>query len=211
MALPPTPVSASDTDETKLLSPPRVRQPYTPPPKGDDGAVSDSDSRPLSRNDEEMNGDVEVDMKGLRVDNVEASAGQKPRRKNKAKSHGDAQSLAGMLRRGIVDHQLGLSLNVILLVAMSWCLFPSIREKLEASFTLSYKASRSGLEGSGWYGQGPRDLWLVASLVVVFTGVRAFMLDYVLMPLAGLMGIKKKKGRVRYVKQCLLSITTICR
>ena len=136
-------------------------------------------------------------MKGLRVDNVEASAGQ--RRKSKPKKNGDGQSLAGMLRKGIVDHQLGLSLNVILLVAMSWCLFPSIRDKLEASFTLSYKARQSGIGEEGWYGQGPRDLWLVASLVVVFTGVRAFMLDHVLMPLAGLLGIRKKKARVRYV------------
>lgn len=98
-----------------------------------------------------------------------------------------------------MDHQLGLSLNVVLLVGMSWFLFPSLREKLEAGFTLSYKVERTGLEVQSLYGQGPRDLWLVASLVIVFTGVRAFMLDYVLMPLAGLMGIRKKKGKVRLV------------
>ena len=199
VALPPTPISGPRADDTKLLSPPRARHPYTPPPQRDDGTTSDSDSdsRPLSRSDDEVNGDPEVDMKGLRLDNVEASAGQ--RRKSKSKKKGDGQSVAGMLRRGIVDHQLGLSLNAMLLVAMSWCLFPSIRDKLQASFTLSYQARRSGTESNAWYGQGPRDLWLVASLVVVFTGVRAFMLDYVLLSLAGLLGIKKKKGRVRYV------------
>jgi acyl-CoA-dependent ceramide synthase len=142
-----------------------------------------------------MNGDVEVDMKSVQLDTVEASAG---RRRKKRGGNVGGESLAGMLRRGIVDHQLGLSLNVILLVAMSWCLFPSLREKLEAGFLLSYKVQQKSRDGEGMYGQGRRDIWLVVSLVVVFTSVRAFMLDYVLMPLGGLLGIRKKKGRVRY-------------
>jgi hypothetical protein len=194
VAYPPTPISAPKLDEAKLLSPPKVRHPYTPPPQKDEDA--ECDSRPLSRSDDEMNGDVEVDMKSMRLDTVQASAGR--RRKKRGSSIG-GESLAGMLRRGIVDHQLGLSLNVILLVAMSWCLFPSLREKLEAGFLLSYKTQRKSRDGEGLYGQGPRDIWFVVSLVVVFTGVRAFMLDHVLMPLGGLLGIQRKKGRVRYV------------
>lgn len=195
VAIPPTPISTSKVDDMKPLGPLKVRTPYTPPPQKEDDTISKS--RQMSRNDDDTNGEVEVDMKGLRLDNVEASAGQK--RKSKRGNNAVGDSLAGMLRKGIVGHQLGLSLNVILLVALSWFLFPSIREKLEASFTLSYRVRQAGIEGAGLHGQGPRDLWLVASLVVVFTGVRAFTLDHVLMPLAALLGIWKKKGRVRYV------------
>jgi hypothetical protein len=145
-----------------------------------------------------MNGHVEVDMKSMRLDSIDASAGQRRKVKD-YRSRNGGESLAGLLRRGIVEHQLGLSLNAILLVGMSWCMFPRLRGDLEASFTLSYKVQRRGPEEESLYGQGPRDLWLVASLVVIFTGVRAFMLDHVLMPLAGILGIRKRKGRVRYV------------
>ena len=194
VAYPTSPISASRLDEAKLLSPPKVRHPYTPPPQKDED--TECDSRPLSRSEHEMNGDVEVDMKSVHLEPVQAPSG---RRRKKRGNNTGSESLAGMLRRGIVEHQLGLSLNVILLVAMSWCIFPSLRERLEAGFLLSYKTQRKSRHGEGLYGQGPRDIWLVVSLVVVFTGVRAFMLDHVLMPLGGLLGIRKKKGRVRYV------------
>lgn len=191
--MPPTPFSASYSEEEVLLSPPKVRSPYTPPPQHDEDITQDQ--RPLGHREEDMNGHTEVDMKSLRLDNVEASAGHKSKRKQRKNS--GPKSLAGLLRRGIVDHQLGLSLNAILLVGMSWCLFPSLRERLEALFTLSYKVRGTGSDVETLYGQGPRDLWLVASLVVVFTGVRAFMLDHVLVPLGGMMGIQKRKGKVR--------------
>nr|POF07119.1 sphingosine n-acyltransferase lag1 [Quercus suber] len=112
----------------------------------------------------------------------------------------DPQSLGAMLRRGILEHQLGLSVNLVLLVAFSYLLFPSLREKMSAFFTLSYQM------GDGRYGQGPRDLLLVLTFIVIFTGIRAFSLDYALMPLAGACGIAKKKGRVRFAEQSYMMV-----
>ena len=200
VATPLAPMSNPHSSETVLLGPPHVRQPYTPPPQKDEDDEAAIDARPLSRNSNDMNGHIEVEMKSVPLNSIEASAGQ--RRKIKHKRTKSGESLAGLLRRSIVEHQLGLSLNAILLVGMSWCMFPRLRGDLEALFTLSYKVQGGGPDGESLYGQGPRDLWLVASLVVIFTGVRAFMLDHVLMPLAGVMGIRKRKGRVRYVNHC---------
>ena len=197
VATPLAPMSNPHSSETILLSPPKVRQPYTPPPQKDEEDTS-VDTRPLSRHSDDMNGHVDVDMKSLHLNSIEDCAGQKRKKKHHRSKNG-GESLAGMLRRGIVEHQLGLSLNAILLVGMSWCMFPSLRRDLEASFTLSYKIQRREAGGESLYGQGPRDLWLVASLVVIFTGVRAFMLDHVLVPLAAILGIRKRKRRVRYV------------
>ena len=193
VAYPSVPAFAAETDEELLLSPPKIRNPYTPPPHRGDRDINDS--RSLHRSDKEMNGYLEVDTKGLQSNSPQASAGRKRKKKHEKKDK--SESLAGMLRRGIVDHQLGLSLNAVLLVGMSWCLFPRLRDKLQSLFMLSYTAGLRGAAGESLYGQGPRDLCLVLGLVVIFTGVRAFMLDQVLMPLAGMMGIDKRKARVR--------------
>nr|POF22306.1 sphingosine n-acyltransferase lag1 [Quercus suber] len=71
---------------------------------------------------------------------------------------------------------------------------------MTAFFSLSYS------KGEGRYGQGPRDLLLVLTFIVVFTGIRAFSLDYALMPLAGACGIAKKKGRVRFAEQSYMMV-----
>lgn len=47
-------------------------------------------------------------------------------------------------------------------------------------------------------------MYLVASCVVYFTAMRAFMLDYVLLPLAEFCGISKRKGKVRFAEQAYL-------
>ena len=127
-------------------------------------------------------------------ENAEVGRSERKRRRETNKSATGGESLAGMLRRGIVNHQLGLSLNLILLVGMSWCVFPSLRNKLEAFFWLSYRTTK---QADAMFGQGPRDLNLVIGFVVLFTGLRAFMLDHVLMPLAGALGVRQHKGRVR--------------
>lgn len=108
------------------------------------------------------------------------------------------ESLAEMLRRGIVNHQLGLSVNLVLLVCLSWLLFPSLRQRMEAFLFLSYRLD------NGLYGQGPEDLQLVVSFIVVFTAIRAFSLDYVLTPTASLLGVKRQKPKIRFAEQGFL-------
>ena len=180
---------------------------YTPLPEVDD-IETDSESLGLLYS----NGSLEQDsalrcapLDGFEDMSMCASPGSfepnsqstsRPRRKRGgSKGATNSESLAGMLRRGTVKHQLGLSLNLLLLVGMSWCLFPTIRHKLDAFLWLSYR--QADTEGIPIYGQGPRDLVFVGAFVVLFTGVRAFMLDYVLMPAAGALGIGKQKGKVR--------------
>ncbi|SMR50407.1 unnamed protein product [Zymoseptoria tritici ST99CH_3D1] len=107
------------------------------------------------------------------------------------------ESIAGALRRLCMEHQLGLSLNFILLLGMTHVVFPSLRPTTKAFFALSYPST----EAPGFYLQGPKDMYLVASCVVYFTAFRALMLDYVLTPLAAACGIGRKKGRVRFAEQ----------
>ena len=104
----------------------------------------------------------------------------------------ERESIGGMLRRAMVNHQLGISLNLILLVALTYLVFPSLRESVDAFFTLQYSTGKTGE-----FAIGPRDTYLVAGYVVLFTGLRAALLDYALLPLAGVLGIRQKKAKVR--------------
>lgn len=116
----------------------------------------------------------------------------------------EKESIGGMLRKAMVDHQLGVSLNLILLVALTYLLFPSLRERVGAFFTLQYATGKTGE-----FSLGPRDMYLVVGYVVLFTGVRAACMDYALLPLAGVLGIKQKKAKVRYALSlnCLFTVS----
>jgi acyl-CoA-dependent ceramide synthase len=110
----------------------------------------------------------------------------------KSRGQAEKESIGGMLRKAMVNHQLGISLNLILLVTLTYILFPSLRERVGSFFTLQYPTGKVGE-----FSIGPRDVYLVAGYVVLFTGLRAALMDYLLLPLAGLMGIRSKKLRVR--------------
>ncbi|WPH03228.1 Hypothetical protein R9X50_00610500 [Acrodontium crateriforme] len=125
-----------------------------------------------------------------------------PHKRRKTHPHPEQETLGAMLRRGIVDHQLGLSMNLMLLVSLSYALIPRMRDRTSAFFQLSYASPTL----QGQYGQGPRDLYLVASFIILFTAVRAFSLGYALMPLAGYCGIAKKKMRVRFAEQAYMMV-----
>lgn len=129
-----------------------------------------------------------------------ASPGEFVQMKRKsALSSKDQESVWSALRKVAMEHQLGLSLNFMLLLAMSHVMFPSLRSITSACFTLSYPT-----EQPGQYGQGPRDMYLVGSCIVYLTAFRAFMLDYVLMPIASYCGIGRRKGRVRFAEQAYM-------
>lgn len=200
------------------LSPPQIRQPYTPPPRSRDSETNERDDgmedgvvevKPLQESNRQVNGSADVKTHGLGgMDDLAicASPGEFARAKRKRSSSLkqvlESQNLATMLRKGIVNHQLGLSLNLMILLSMSWCIFPSLRETLDAYFMLSYQSSLPGQEAM--YGQGLRDLYFVAAFTILFTGLRAFMLNYVLTPLAGLWGIRNKRTRDRFAEQSFL-------
>lgn len=100
--------------------------------------------------------------------------------------------LLEVLRKAMVDHQLGLSLNLLALLALTHVMFPSLRKTTSAFFALSYPTQQDGM-----YGLGSRDMYLVSFLVVLFTAVRAGTLDYVLIPLAEACGVKTRKAKIR--------------
>jgi hypothetical protein len=114
-------------------------------------------------------------------------------RKHKRQSP-EKESIGGMLCKAMVEHQLGISLNLLLLGALTYLLFPTLRERVGAFFTLQYPTGTPGE-----FSTGPRDIYIVAGYVVLFTAMRAACLDYVLLPLTGMLGIKQKKTKVRYV------------
>ncbi|GAM82716.1 hypothetical protein ANO11243_007000 [Dothideomycetidae sp. 11243] len=111
------------------------------------------------------------------------------------------ESLFEMIRLGIVNHQMGLSINCLLLLALTYLFFPSLRSNTSRYFVLSYKDDQTGL-----YKAGFDDLYFVVLWIVVFTGLRAATMDYVLMPWARNMGIKKKKHTLRFAEQSWMII-----
>jgi acyl-CoA-dependent ceramide synthase len=132
------------------------------------------------------------------------STSQKPKRRRSKRNgpahlqlHQPQETLAGAFRMMLVRHQLGLSLNLVLLLAFTHTLFPALRAHTSAFFAISYPSSSQ----PGLYAQGPNDMYMVGSFVVLFTGLRAFLLDYAFMPLASRCGIQKQKARVRFAEQ----------
>ena len=109
----------------------------------------------------------------------------------------EEETIGSALRKFLLQHQLGLSVNFVLLLGLTHVLFPSLRQTIKAFFTLSYPL----LGREGMYGLGSQDFYLVASCVVYFTALRALILDYVLLPLAGFFGIEKRKGKTRFAEQ----------
>jgi len=99
----------------------------------------------------------------------------------------------------IVEHQLGLSINCLLLLTLTHVFFPRLRPSTTPFFTLSYYDSASGR-----YMPGVEDLKMVAFCVVIFTGLRAATMDYALIPLARWLGIGKKKATIRFAEQAWL-------
>ncbi|KAK5134167.1 hypothetical protein LTR08_006827 [Meristemomyces frigidus] len=159
------------------LEPPHMRLPYTPPPQTELNSVDD-------------------------VAGCYGNGGLKSSPAKKKMHPERPESLGAMLRRGMVEHQLGVSVNLILLVGMSYILFPALRSRMSAFFWLSYPSSKK----PGWYDVGERDVYLVGSFIVFFTALRAFSLEYLLMPVAGWAGIGKRKGRARFVEQSYMMI-----
>ena len=94
----------------------------------------------------------------------------------------------------LLEHQLGLCVNAMLVVLISYFLFPDLRDKTGGFFMLSYPLD-------GLYGMGPQDLKLVLGFVVFFTAIRAASLDYLLKQLAIRLGITKLKTQIRFAEQ----------
>ncbi|KAF1999048.1 longevity-assurance protein-like protein [Amniculicola lignicola CBS 123094] len=115
------------------------------------------------------------------------------------------ESLLGLILSWICDHQIGISINLILLLTLTHISFPRARRRTSKFFHLSYYNPETDQ-----YGCGTDDLPYVAFGVVVFTGVRVLVMDYVLDPLARMGGIKGKKNLTRFKEQAWLVCYCTC-
>lgn len=77
--------------------------------------------------------------------------------------------------------------------------FPRARRHTRKFFELSYYDSKTGEYCSGW-----NDAWMVLYWIVVFTGMRAAFLDYILIPFAQWGGVKTKRDCTRFAEQAWL-------
>ncbi|KAI9762010.1 MAG: hypothetical protein M4579_000646 [Chaenotheca gracillima] len=111
------------------------------------------------------------------------------------------QSLLGALCTWIVENQIGISGNLILLLTLSHLLIPKSRPHTRKFFELAYLDTETGK-----YGIGSSDWSLVIYWIIIFTGLRAATMDYVLVPFARWGGVEKKKARIRFAEQGWLLI-----
>lgn len=96
---------------------------------------------------------------------------------------------------------IGLSLNLISLLVLAHACIPRARIHTTKFFHLSYFN-----EATGKYATGQDDLCLIAAFIVLFTGLRAGTMDYVLAPFAKLNGITNRKDMTRFSEQAWLLI-----
>ena len=93
----------------------------------------------------------------------------------------------------------GIAINCMLLLVLTHICFPTLRPSTTPFFSFSYYVPQTGLYNPGW-----QDMKLVATWVIIFTGLRASTMDYILVPLATTVGVSKKRATVRFAEQAWL-------
>ncbi|KAG8525720.1 uncharacterized protein KY384_000480 [Bacidia gigantensis] len=132
-----------------------------------------------------------------RQDNERITQAKQKKRRQKKKNEG----AVAVICQWVVDHQIGLSINLILLHALSSIFIPRARNTTRKFYQLSHYNQASGKYSAGW-----DDLYLVWYSIVALTGLRAATMEHVLVPLASLGGINKSKERVRFAEQAWILI-----
>lgn len=88
-----------------------------------------------------------------------------------------------------------------MLLFLTHLCFPRARRHTRKFFELSYYNPDSGEYRAGW-----NDAWMVSYWIVVFTGLRAAVMDYILTPLAKKGGVKTARDLTRFAEQAWLLI-----
>ncbi|KAJ0327166.1 hypothetical protein COL5a_006343 [Colletotrichum fioriniae] len=96
---------------------------------------------------------------------------------------------------------LSLSFNLLALLFLAHFFIPKAQPHTIKFFTLSYYNQETGQ-----YGAGLGDSCLLAFCIILFTGLRAATMEYVLAPLAKGWGIKKRKDLTRFSEQAWLLV-----
>lgn len=95
----------------------------------------------------------------------------------------------------------GLSVNLLLLLCLTHLCIPRARRHTRKFFELSYYNSDSGEYFAGW-----DDAWMVFYWIVVFTGLRTAVMDYVLLPIVKEGVVRTKKDQTRFAEQAWLLV-----
>jgi len=97
-------------------------------------------------------------------------------------------------------------LNILGLLFCSHIFFPQARHHTQKFFRISYFNPATGKFALGW-----DDIFFVLYWIVVFTGLRCAVMEYVLAPFAAACGINKKKAKIRFAEQAwILLYPTMC-
>jgi len=113
-------------------------------------------------------------------------------RRVRKKGDGSLKSLC----RWLVDNQTGLSFNLIAFMFLAHYFLPKARPTTSKFFTLGHYNPRTGQ-----YANGKDDYYFISFCIVLFTGLRAGVMEYILAPLAKHWGISKRKDVVRFSEQ----------
>ncbi|KAK8145495.1 sphingosine N-acyltransferase lag1 [Beauveria asiatica] len=100
------------------------------------------------------------------------------------------------LSRWFVENQIGLSFNLLALLFLAHAFIPKAREHTNKFFHISYYNPNSGN-----YAIGVDDMYLIAFFIVLFTGLRAGCMEYMLAPVGRSRGITKRKDLTRFTEQ----------
>lgn len=92
--------------------------------------------------------------------------------------------------------RLGLSSNLLALLFLAHAFIPKARTHTNKFFHLSYFNPQSGN-----YAIGADDAYLISFFIVLFTGLRAACMEYMLAPLGRSRGISKRKDLTRFTEQ----------
>ncbi|PHH67300.1 hypothetical protein CDD81_110 [Ophiocordyceps australis] len=105
------------------------------------------------------------------------------------------------LARWFVENQIGLSFNLLALLFLAHFFIPKARSHTHKFFHLAYYDADSNK-----YGIGFDDAYFITFCVVLFTGMRAVAMEYILAPFARLQGVSKRKILTRFSEQAWLFI-----
>ncbi len=97
------------------------------------------------------------------------------------------------------DIPVGIVVNLLTLLALTHLCFPEARRHTRKFFELSYYNPKTGEYCAGW-----NDAFTVFFWIVVFTGLRAAVIDYLLTPLANWAGVKTERDQTRFAEQAWL-------
>ncbi|KAL8813007.1 MAG: hypothetical protein Q9200_000594 [Gallowayella weberi] len=174
--------------------------------------VCDQDDKAVHTSDDHMNGSTLTTYDRIPKENCmklrnpkhherdpEYDAARiKQKRKGRRRKN---DSILDSLYQFIASHQIGLAANLLALLMMTHACFPRARSHTRKFWQMSYYNPTSKKYALGW-----DDSFLVVFWLVLFTGLRAVVMDSVLTPLAHMLGLNDKKEKTRFAEQAWVLI-----